>query len=62
MEYVKIRLSVTVGWKRGGGGEMNANRVLVEKAKYKRSLRKPRRKWEDNSKMYFREMVCINVV
>jgi hypothetical protein len=40
---------------------MNANRVLVEKAKYKRSLRKPRRKWEDNIKICFTEMACINV-
>jgi len=40
---------------------MNANRVLVEKVKYKKSLRKPRREWEVNIKMYFREMVCISV-
>jgi hypothetical protein len=51
MENVKSRLSVNVGWRGWGWGkEMNANRVLVEKDKYKRSLRKPRRKWEDNIK------------
>jgi len=30
MENVKIRFSVIVGWK---GGEINTNRVLVEKVK-----------------------------
>ena len=46
---MKIRLSVTDGCR--GGEEMNANRVFVEKTKYKRSLRKPRLKWEDNIKI-----------
>jgi hypothetical protein len=44
-----------------GRGEMNENRVSVQKAKYKRSLRKDRRKWEDSIKIYFKEMACINV-
>jgi len=45
----------------GGGGGDECKRVLVEKAKYKRPRRKPRRKWEDNIKMYFRDMACISV-
>ena len=33
-------------------------RVLVGKPEGKRPLGRPRRRWEDNIKMYFREMGC----
>ena len=35
-----------------------AHRVLLEKSEGKRPLGKPRRKWEDNIKMYVKEMDC----
>jgi hypothetical protein len=34
--------------------KVNAYRVLVGKPEGNRSLRKPRRRWEDNIKMYLR--------
>jgi hypothetical protein len=34
----------------------NVYRILVGKPEGKRSLRKPRRRWEDNIKMDFREI------
>ena len=33
-------------------------RVLVGKPEGKRPLGRPRRRWEDNIKMYLREVVC----
>ena len=36
----------------------NANRVLVGKPEGKRPLGRPRRRWEDNIKMYLREVGC----
>jgi hypothetical protein len=33
------------------GAKRNAYRILVEKAKGKTSLGRPRRSWEDNNKM-----------
>jgi hypothetical protein len=33
-------------------------RVLEEKSEGKRTLGKPRRRWEDNIKMYLKEMGC----
>ena len=33
-------------------------RVLVEKPEGKRTLGRPRRKWEDNIKMDLQEVVC----
>jgi hypothetical protein len=51
-------------------GEMrNANKSLVEKPEEKRSLRRPRRRWEDNIKMDLREIemgvwirfVCLRI-
>jgi hypothetical protein len=35
----------------GGGGRRGANRGLAEKSERKRSLGRPRCKWEDNIKM-----------
>ena len=34
------------------------HRVLVGKPEGKRPLGRPRRRWEDNIKMYLREVVC----
>ena len=36
----------------------HAYRVLVGKSEGKRPLGRPRRRWEDNIKMYLREMGC----
>ena len=36
----------------------NAYRVLVEKPERKRSLGRPRHRWEDNIKMDLREVDC----
>ena len=36
----------------------NAHRVLVGKPEGKRPLWRPRRRWEDNIKMYLREVCC----
>jgi hypothetical protein len=38
-----------------GGGE-GVNRVLVEKPEGKRTLGRPRRRWEENIKMYVQEV------
>jgi hypothetical protein len=38
------------------GDEEDAYRILVEKLKGKRPLRRPRRKWEDNNKTDLREI------
>jgi hypothetical protein len=46
-----------VGWAcgtHGGGG--GVYRVLVGRPEGKRPLGRPRRRWEDNSKMYLREI------
>ena len=40
-----------------GGGEKRV-RVLVGKPEGKRSLGRPRRRWEDNIKMDLREVGC----
>ena len=37
----------------------NAYRVLVRKLEGKRPLERPRRRWEDNIKMYLRGLVVI---
>ena len=37
----------------------NAYRVLVGKPEGKRPLGRPRRRWEDNIKLYLREWVVI---
>ena len=37
---------------------INAYRVLVGKPEGKRSLERPRRRWEDNIKMDLREVGC----
>ena len=37
----------------------NAYRVLVGKSVGKRSLGRPRRRWEDNIKMDLREVACV---
>jgi hypothetical protein len=37
------------------GGEQNAYRALMGKPEGRRKLRRPRRRWEDNIKMDFRE-------
>ena len=37
----------------------NAYRILVGKPESKRSLGRPRRRWEDNIKMDLREVVVI---
>jgi hypothetical protein len=39
------------------GEKRNAYRVLVGKPEGKRSLRRPRRRWENNIKMELREIV-----
>jgi hypothetical protein len=38
------------------GGKRNAYRILVENPKEKRPLVRPRCRWEDNIKMYLREI------
>ena len=38
------------------GEDRGVNRVLVRKPEGKRSLGKPRRRWEDNIKMYLQEV------
>ena len=40
------------------GGEERCIRVLVGKPEGKRSLGRPRRRWEDNIKMHLQEMGC----
>jgi hypothetical protein len=37
----------------------NAHRILVGKPEGKRPLGKPRRRWEDNMKIYLREIRLI---
>jgi hypothetical protein len=37
------------------GEKRNAYRILVGKPEGKKSLGKPRRRWEDNIKIHFRE-------
>jgi hypothetical protein len=46
------------------GEKRNAYRILVGKPEGKRSLRRPRRRWVDNIKMYLREdgMVWIGLI
>jgi hypothetical protein len=39
-------------------GRRGLYRVLVEKPEVKRPLRRPRRRWEDNIKMYVQEVGC----
>ena len=39
-------------------GNMTAKRVLVGKPEGKRTLGRPRRRWEDNIKMDLREVGC----
>jgi len=38
------------------GERRSAYRILVGKPDGKKPLRKPRRRWEDNTKMYFKEV------
>jgi hypothetical protein len=40
------------------GEERGAYRVLVRKPEGKRSLRRPRRRWVDNIRMYLQEVGC----
>jgi hypothetical protein len=40
------------------GADDVAYRILVRKPEGKRPLRKPKRKWVDNIKMYLREIDC----
>jgi hypothetical protein len=42
-------------------GTRNANKVLVEKSERKIPLGRPRRRWDDNIKIDFREMWMKNV-
>jgi hypothetical protein len=39
-------------------GETNINKGLVAKPEVKRQLIKPRRRWDDNIKIYLEEIVC----
>jgi hypothetical protein len=46
------------------GGECSVNgrgayRVLVRKPEGKRSLGRPRRRWEDNNKIHLQEVGCV---
>jgi hypothetical protein len=41
---------------RMGGGKRNAHRILVGKPEGKRSLAKSRCRWENNIRMYLREI------
>jgi hypothetical protein len=38
------------------GGKRNSYKILVRKTEGKRLLGRPRRKWEDNIRMYLREI------
>ena len=40
------------------GEERGVHRVLVGKSEDKRPLGRPRRRWEDNIKMYLQEVGC----
>ena len=40
------------------GGKRGVYRVLVGKPEGKRQLGRPRRRWENNTKMHFQEVVC----
>jgi len=40
----------------------NAYTILVGKCKGKRQLGRPKRRWEDNIKVYVRYIVCENAV
>jgi hypothetical protein len=40
------------------GERRYAYRILVMKPQGKRQLRRPRRRWEDNSKMFLQEVCC----
>jgi ribosome biogenesis protein Nip4 len=50
-----------MGWAENvaGMGEVrNAYKILIGKPESKRPLRRPRRRWEDNIRMYLREIGC----
>jgi hypothetical protein len=40
------------------GEKRTANRILIGKPEAERPLGRPRRRWEDNIKMGFREIKC----
>jgi hypothetical protein len=52
---IKIIMSRKIGCSRHGEN-MNAYRILVKKPEVKRPLRKSKCRWEDNTKMYLREI------
>jgi hypothetical protein len=43
------------------GRGMNAYKILVVKHKGKRQFRRSKGRWEDNIKLYIREIKCKNV-
>jgi hypothetical protein len=47
-----------VGYVARMGAKRNAYKILVGKPEVKRSLGRPRRRWEDNIKMVLREIGC----
>ena len=48
-----------MGWSCSAyGGKRDVYRILVGKPEGKRPLRRPRRRWEDNSKMDLQEVWC----
>jgi hypothetical protein len=40
------------------GGTINSYKILIKKRKVKRPLGNPREEWENNIKMYVRELGC----
>jgi hypothetical protein len=58
-KFVRVIKPMTVGWARHVarmGGMRNAYEIVVGKPEGKRSLGRPRSKWEDNVRMDLREI------
>jgi hypothetical protein len=56
MRMIKTRRVIWTGHAARMGERRNAYRILVGKAEGKKTLGRPRRRWEDNIKMTYREI------